>query len=86
MRACAIGRFNIFEKCNGQIQIGCVMTETRKNSQLASECFNKAGTAANAGAAEALQRMARSYFAQAVALNPSLANEHSELPQNIDGQ
>ena len=42
--------------------------------ELASECFNKATTMKDAATADALQRMDRSYFTQAVALNPSLSS------------
>jgi len=62
------------------------MEASRKNSEisalyleLASECFNKAAAAQDAGAAEALQRMGRSYFTQAVVLNPLLKHEHFEV-------
>jgi hypothetical protein len=48
--------------------------------ELASECLNKAGTAKDAEAAEALRRMGRSYFVQAVALNPSLGSLQPEIP------
>ena len=57
------------------------MGTSRKNSELsalASECFSKAASEQNASAAEALQRMGRSYFTQAMVLNPSLNHEHFE--------
>jgi len=60
------------------------MAERKRNSEisalyleLASECFNKAATAEDAGTADALQRMGGSYFAHAVVLNPLLNNERS---------
>jgi hypothetical protein len=68
--------------------MGCVMAEEQKDRgisalylELASECFNKAATAKDVGAAEALQRMGRNYFTQAVALDPSLSSI-SDFPRS----
>ena len=52
--------------------------------ELASACFTKAATAKDAVSADALRLMGRSYFAQAVALNPSLGSM-SNLPEETLG-
>jgi hypothetical protein len=76
--------------------IGCIVAEGKEQLEisalyleLASECFSKAATAQDAGAADVLQQMARSYFAQAVALNPSLSggtNSQEETRKTLGDQ
>jgi hypothetical protein len=70
-----------------QAGLGYLMPDTTKHLEisalyleLASECLNKAGTAKDDDAADALRRMGRSYFVQAVALNPSLGRLQPEFP------
>jgi len=49
--------------------------------ELAAECFNKAATVVDAGSAEALQRMGRTYFSEAVVLNPSLNDKQFKFSE-----
>jgi hypothetical protein len=65
------------------------MPELRKREiatvylELAFECFNKSAAAKDAAASDTMRRMAHSYVAQAVALNPSLGRESGAQEQLV---
>jgi hypothetical protein len=60
------------------------MSERRKREiatvylELAFECFNKSAATKDAVASDTMRRMAHSYVAQAVALNPLLGRQTTE--------